>query len=91
MFKAFISFHIQLALSALLPSWYQRDFFDDKKLSKHAHFRRFGGRYRAKRRLVRTLWTGTGFLMLAFPSPPLLVGGLLFSTCLSFAILDESE
>ena len=86
-----IMFYVHLSISRIMPSWYQKDFFDPSSESKHAHFRRFSGRYKAKRRLVKTLWTGTGFLMLIFPTPPILVGGVLFSTCLSFAILDESE
>lgn len=91
MMKALIEFHFYLALITLMPTWYQRDCIEEERLSKHAHYRRQSEHYQAKRKLVRALWTGTGALMLIFPTPPLMVGGLLFSTCLSFAILDESK
>lgn len=91
MTKALIEFYAHILLLTLMPSWYQRDFLDVSSLSKHAHYRRHTRHYKAKRKLVRSLWTGTGALMLAFPTPPIVVGGLLFSTCLSFAILDESK
>ncbi|TPE48445.1 hypothetical protein FJM67_13290 [Maribrevibacterium harenarium] len=91
MLKALIVFHLQLLLIQIMPSWYQIPLLDETAAHRHAHFRRTTKTYRRKRKLVRNLWTGTGIFMVAFPSPPTLIGALLFSTCLSFAILDESE
>ena len=91
MIRAFIRFHLTLVFFTFLPSWYQPAFLDEEHAKKHAHFRRATRAYRKKRRLVRNLWTGTGVFMIVFPTPPLLIGAMLFSTCLSFAILDESD
>lgn len=91
MAQIYLSFYAKLVLLKLMPAWYQKDFLDERKATKHAHYRRFSRKYRARRKLVRTLWTGTGCLMLLFPTPPIVVGAVIFSTCLSFAILDESE
>lgn len=47
-------------------------------------------RYRAKRKIVRGLWIATGLLMLAFPLTHFIVTLGLFTTFLSFTILDEA-
>lgn len=72
------------------PSRCEREFIMVDELNDHAHYRRFSKRYRSKRRLVRTIWAFTGAILLLCPVPPLIGGAIVFSTCLSFAILDES-
>ncbi|MFD1383593.1 hypothetical protein ACFQ45_09455 [Rhodanobacter aciditrophus] len=91
MLTNYLTFYGQLIAAAFMPGWYQKEFIDTKHATHHAHYRRTTEKYRGRRKIVRTLWTGTGILVLAFPTPPIMVGALLFSTCLSFAILDETE
>jgi hypothetical protein len=47
-------------------------------------------RYLAKKKIVRGLWIATGMLMLAFPLTHFIVTLGLFTTFLSFTILDET-
>jgi hypothetical protein len=54
------------------------------------HKRRQSKAYRNKLKIVRSLWTGIGVLMLAFPYLPVIAVSAMFATCLSFAILDET-
>ena len=91
MLADYLIFYGQLIASALMPGWYKREFVDTKHAQKHAHYRRTTKKYKMRKKIVRTVWTGTGMLVLAFPTPPIMVGALLFSTCLSFAILDETD
>ncbi len=59
--------------------------------ARHFHRRRFTQRYRQRQKLVERIWLFAALLLFFFPSPPLAVAGILFSTFLSFCILDESE
>ncbi len=56
----------------------------------HPSARLLSKRYRAKKRIVRGLWIATGLMMLSFPLLPFMVTLGLFTTFLSFSILDES-
>ncbi|WP_421862417.1 hypothetical protein [Motiliproteus sp.] len=47
-------------------------------------------RYRAKKKIVRALWIACGILMLVFPITHFIITLGLFTTFLSFTILDES-
>ncbi|RDE24895.1 hypothetical protein DV711_04745 [Motiliproteus coralliicola] len=47
-------------------------------------------RYRAKKKIVRALWIACGILMLLFPLAHFIITLGLFTTFLSFTILDES-
>ncbi|MEH6823622.1 MAG: hypothetical protein V7629_06925 [Motiliproteus sp.] len=58
--------------------------------TNHAQARLQTTRYRAKKRIVRGLWIATGLLMLAFPLTHFIVTLGLFTTFLSFTILDET-
>ncbi|MBM6550335.1 hypothetical protein [Marinomonas ostreistagni] len=84
-------FYWHSSLQRILPDWQQKEFVFLDRLESHAHYRRISKRYRAKKRLVRSLWTATGGILVLFPTPPIWGGAVLFSTCLSFAILDESK
>ncbi|WP_143821178.1 hypothetical protein [Motiliproteus sp. MSK22-1] len=48
-------------------------------------------RYREKKKIVRNIWIAAGFLMVSFPLPSFIVTLGLFTTFLSFTILDESS
>lgn len=45
---------------------------------------------RSRRALVRDIWILSGLFMLWLAQPPLMMAVALFSTCLSFCVLDES-
>lgn len=47
-------------------------------------------RHARKKQLVRTLWFASGLMMLAFPVTQFVVTLGLFTTFLSFTILDET-
>ena len=44
---------------------------------------------RSRRALVRDIWILSGCFMLVLAQPPLMMAVALFSTCLSFCVLDE--
>lgn len=54
------------------------------------HARRYTRRYRLKKGWVKNLWIGTSLLMLCFPLLPFVLALGLFTSFLSFAILDET-
>ncbi len=47
-------------------------------------------RYRNKKRIVKGLWIASGLMMLSYPLLSFMVTLGLFTTFLSFTILDES-
>lgn len=57
----------------------------------HFHRRRFTQKYRNKQKVVRSLWFSMSLVVLAFPVPHVAVFVALFTTFLSFCILDETE
>lgn len=57
----------------------------------HCHGRRLTKTYRKKQGIVKNLWIASGLVMLAFPALPYLVAAGLFTTFLSFVILDETD
>ena len=57
----------------------------------HPYKRLFTERYLAKKRIVKGIWIASGLLMLSFPLLPFVVTLGLFTTFLSFSILDESR
>lgn len=93
MFKAFVLFYWGMLLRGVSardlwqPEWMERDQPD----ARHFHRRRFTRRYRKRQKVVERVWLVAATLLFFFPSPPLAVGGILFSTFLSFCILDESD
>ena len=91
MLLIYLVFYSQIALSRFMPSWYSKDLININQPFQHPHYRRLTKRYKRRLSTVKTLWTATGLFALLFPAPPAIVGATLFSTCLSFAILDESE
>lgn len=58
--------------------------------SQHFHRRRYTKKYRSKLRVVRSLWFTVSLLVLAFPVMHFAVFATLFTTFLSFCILDET-
>ncbi|MYM62233.1 hypothetical protein [Pseudomaricurvus sp. HS19] len=56
----------------------------------HFHRRRFTKKYRQKQRVVRSLWFSMMLTVLAFPSLHFATIVTLFTTFLSFCILDET-
>ena len=55
-----------------------------------SHLRRYSRAYRIKRTWVKNLWIGASLLMICFPLLPFVLGLGLFTSFLSFAILDET-
>jgi hypothetical protein len=70
----------------ILPDWVRRRRNDPS----HSHGRRFTPRYRKKKEIVRSVWIGSGLMMLVFPALPFIVALSLLTTFLSFVILDET-
>jgi hypothetical protein len=57
----------------------------------HLHSRRFTPAYRRKRQWVKSLWIGSGLLMILLGAPPGLITAIaLGTTFASFCILDET-
>ncbi len=57
----------------------------------HPHSRRYTDKYRRKQDLVKSLWIGSGLVMISFPALPFIVGTSLFTTFMAFVILDETQ
>lgn len=76
---------LRFYLYLLLPDW-MRDQHPD---SRHFFRRKFTSAYRARLCRVRRIWIGSGLLMLALPSPPVIITLGLFTTFISFSLLDE--
>jgi len=57
---------------------------------RYDHARRSHPRYRAKRRIVKDVWIGSGTLMILFPEPAAVAAMALLTTFVSFMILDET-
>lgn len=74
-------------LSSLLPDWLR----DRRPDPNHFHRRRFTRRHRAKMRIVKKLWIGTGLITLINPVLPFAVTAGIIATLTSFVILDETE
>lgn len=70
----------------LLPEWTR----DRRPDPDHPSRRRYTGKYRAKRRIVKSLWLGAGCVMLLNPVVPFLAVVGLSTTFLAFVILDET-
>ena len=83
MLSELIDFYCML----LAPAW-MRDRTPDET---HFYRRFFTAKYRAKRNKAKWLWIGMLALMLCFPYPPLMLAVLLFTTFLTFSLLDESN
>lgn len=78
---------ISFILAFLKPSWMQ----DKTPDASHFYRRLFTSKHRAKRAKARLLWIGVGGLMLAFPYPPLIIALSLFTTFITFSLMDESN
>jgi hypothetical protein len=59
--------------------------------SDHFYRRFFTAKHRAKRSKAKLIWIAVLFLLILFPYPPLIVSLLLFTTFLTFSLLDESN
>ena len=71
----------------LLHDW----IFDARPDPLHPHRRRFTPAYRRKRQWVKSLWIGSGILMILLSASPGLVAAIaLGTTFASFCILDET-
>lgn len=83
MFAYLIDFYFLL----FVPSWMQ----DRTPDESHFYRRFFTAKHRAKRSKAKWLWIGMLSLMACFPYPPVMVAMLLFTTFLTFSLLDESN
>lgn len=71
----------------ILPDWANSRCGDPS----HSHGRRYTRTYRKKKEIVKSVWLGSGLVMLAFPALPLVAALGLLTTFLSFVILDETK
>ena len=78
---------IAFLMTLVLPNWMQ----DKRPDAQHFYRRKFTSQYRAKRKQVKSLWIGSGLLALLFPLPAAWVTLFLFTTFLSFSLMDESS
>lgn len=70
----------------ILPDWARKSYPDPT----HSHGRRYTRSYRKKLEVVKSVWIGSGLIMLAFPALPFVAALGLLTTFLSFVILDET-
>ncbi|QEQ96380.1 hypothetical protein [Neptunomonas concharum] len=77
---------LQMLWLWFLPQWMA----DQSPDSRHFYRRQFTRDYQKKRAVVQRLWICSAFVMLCFPSLVFIAVISLFSTFLSFCILDES-
>lgn len=78
---------LQRCLSWLLPVWTQNQTPD----KTHFYRRVFTKSYKKRKNQVKNLWILSTFAMLIFPSLAFISASCLFTTFLSFSILDESQ
>ncbi len=78
--------NFELILLLYWPELYERRQPDEN----HPYRRLFTPRYLARKKIVRGIWIATGSMMLIFPQLPFVITLGLFTTFLSFSILDES-
>lgn len=78
---------LRFILLLLSPTW-MRD-----KTPDEAHFYRrlFTAKHKAKKDKAKLLWIAVLLVILIFPYPPLIVATLLFTTFLTFSLMDESN
>ncbi len=87
--SALFRFYWELINSFIAP--YRPDLLTlNESAENHPHYRRFTKRYMRKRGLVKSLWIVAGVIFLINPVIQLIAVVALFTTCLSFAILDET-
>ena len=70
----------------LLPDWALSSSPDPH----HSHGRRFTRAYKKKQEVVKSLWIYSGLVMMVIPVAPYVAAATLFTTFLSFVILDET-
>ena len=78
------------------PNWLSRCLLPDWALNcdpdeTHFYRRCFTRRHRAKRRVVRDVWLGTGCMMFLHPVLPFILTLGLATILLSFVVLDETD
>ncbi|WGL17081.1 hypothetical protein PVT68_01980 [Microbulbifer bruguierae] len=86
MFWMLLRFYCTLLIRNFLPGESEIALPDDND----SHLRRYTYHYRVKRNWVKNLWIGSSLLMICFPLLPFVLGLGLFTSFLSFAILDET-
>ena len=74
-------------LEWFMPDWVVKTCPDPH----HCHGRRLTKTYKKKQNIVKSVWIASGILMLVNPVLPFLVATTLFTTFVSFVILDETE
>lgn len=72
--------------AAMMPQWASLKSPD----AKHFYRRKFTDQYARKKRQVKHLWISALLLVLFFPTLPLLISMVMFTSFLSFCILDET-
>ncbi|MGH1462700.1 MAG: hypothetical protein ACRBB6_11740 [Neptuniibacter sp.] len=83
MFRHLLSFLVH----RISPVW-MHDHTPDEG---HFYRRFFTAKHKAKRGKAKLLWIGGLLFILLFPYPPLIVATLLFTTFLTFSLMDESS
>lgn len=78
-------------LQDLLVLPFPHQLFDRRVDAKHDSLRRNTQHYQQQKEWARCLWVGFAVVLFFFPLLPVLIGGSLFTTFLSFCVLDESK
>ena len=65
--------------------------FGEEPVLRQDQERRKTTKYKKKQGIVKTVWIAMGLLMLINPVPPFVAAVSLFTTFLSFIILDETS
>jgi len=86
MFWICLRFYCTLVVRAFLPRESEIALPDEED----DHLRRYSRRYQVKKGWVKNLWIGASLLMICFPLLPVVLALGLFTSFLSFAILDET-
>ncbi|WP_299182916.1 hypothetical protein [uncultured Neptuniibacter sp.] len=83
MFRHLLNFSLWL----LAPCWMRNRTPDET----HFYRRLFTAKHRAKRSKAKLLWISVLTVMLFFPYPPVVFTLFLFTTFLTFSLMDESN
>ena len=88
MFLAVLRFYYDIILQGLLSHYLHGT---DVANEEHPFFRRYSETYRKKRDIVKNFWIVSGCLMLIIAQLYAVVALALFTTFLSFSVLDETN
>ena len=81
-----IVFYLELYRSYFLSHYFLREFVDEG----HPYYRRNFSMYKKKQNFVKSLWLAALIAIAAFPYIHIIIPVSLFTTFISFSVLDET-